>query len=85
MLARLHLHFTQLADEVERVMKGGNAKKVTLAENGLVVSAYRCVDVAGRNRKNAPRPTSPLRPAVTRRVRGLMRLCQIGSKNYLVV
>jgi hypothetical protein len=26
MFARLHLHFTQLADEVERVMKGGNAK-----------------------------------------------------------
>jgi hypothetical protein len=37
------------------------------AGNGLVVSAYRCVDVADRNRKNVPRPTSPLRPVVTRR------------------
>ena len=28
------------------------------AGNGLVVSAYQCVDAADRSRKNAPRPTS---------------------------
>jgi hypothetical protein len=42
--------------------------KVHHAGNELVVSAYRCVGVAGRNRKNAPRPTSSLRPVVTRHV-----------------
>jgi hypothetical protein len=38
-----------------------------LAGNRLVVSAYQFAVVAGRNRKNYLRPTSPLRPVVTRR------------------
>src|SRR5665647_3160390 len=37
------------------------------AGNGLDVDAYRCVGVAARNRQNELRPTSPLRPVVTRR------------------
>jgi hypothetical protein len=32
----------------------------TPARNGLVVSAYRCVDVAGRNRKNASASNIPI-------------------------
>lgn len=36
-------------------------------------SAYRCVAVAVRNRQNQLRPSSPLRPVATRRVRELTR------------
>jgi hypothetical protein len=42
-----------------------------LAENRLDVSAYRCVGVVGRNRKNHPRPSSLLCPVVTRKVLSL--------------
>jgi len=56
-----------------RVLCLARAPAVALAQvhhagNELVVSAYRCVGVAGRNRKNAPRRTSSLRPVVTRHV-----------------
>ena len=37
-----------------------------LAGNSLDVSAYQCVGVAARNRQNKPRPSSLLRPTVTR-------------------
>src|SRR5206468_11623546 len=36
------------------------------AGNGLDVSAYRCVDVAARNRQNCRVHRSPLWPVVTR-------------------
>ena len=41
----------------------------TRAGNRLDFDAYRCVGAAARNRQNQLRPSSPLRPVVTRRVR----------------
>jgi len=41
--------------EVERMQR-----EAARAGNRLDVSAYRCVDVVGRNRKNAPRPSFPV-------------------------
>jgi len=47
----------------------GIAQRSARAANGLDADAYRCVGAAVRNRQNQRRPTSPLRPVVTRRVR----------------
>jgi hypothetical protein len=56
-----------LQSELRRVLI--NRACCASAGNRLDVSAYRCVDVAGRNRQNWLRPSSPLWPVVTRRVR----------------
>jgi hypothetical protein len=50
-----------------------------LAENRLDVSAYRCVGVVGRNRKNDPRPSSLLCPVVIRQVPSLTLSYQVCS------
>src|SRR3954452_14204887 len=58
----------RFADFWSRELSGsGSYGGGCVAGNGLVVSAYRCVDVTDRNRKNVPRST--LCPLVTRRVR----------------
>jgi hypothetical protein len=36
-------------------------------------NAYRCVGAAARNRQKRLRPSSPLRPVVTRRMQGTTR------------
>ena len=57
----------------------GSGRKSARAANRLDVDAYRCVDAAARNRQNQLRPTSPLRPVVTRRVRMQTHDAGIGS------
>ena len=44
----------------------GFTNLIVPAGNRLDVSAYQCVGVAARNRQNQLRPSSPLRPVVTR-------------------
>ena len=56
----------------ERTAQGHHARATNFetndvpAGNRLDVSAYRCVGVAARNRQNQLRPSSLLRPVVTR-------------------